>query len=128
MDSESSSMHRSLFGSSDRAGGRVGSSGAGTCQIPREVVAPWIRHAPGRAVRNAWHASDVGWIATLSTADAAARLVVIPAGYGLGAWVGATAGYVLHRGDDTRERWRDWMGVLGGAAGLGVWIGQVAGG
>ncbi len=70
----------------------------------------------------------MGWIATLSTADAAARLVVIPAGYGVGAWAGATAGYLLGRDRETRESWRDWLGVLGGAAGLGVWIGQAVGG
>jgi len=66
----------------------------------------------------------MGWIATLSTADAAARLVVIPAGYGVGAWAGATAGYLLGRDRETRE---SWLGVLGGAAGARLCIGQAVG-
>ncbi len=69
----------------------------------------------------------MGWIATLSAADAAARLVVIPAGYGVGAWAGATAGYLLGRDRETRESWRDWLGVLGGAAGARLCIGQAVG-
>ena len=30
---------------------------------------------------------------------------------------GATVGYLLGRARETRESWRDWLGVIGGAAG-----------
>lgn len=48
------------------------------------------------------------------------------AGYGVGTWLAATTAQISGRDKDTRELWKDWRGITGGAAGFGVWLSLLA--
>jgi hypothetical protein len=50
------------------------------------------------------------------------RLVAIPAGYAIGAWLGTLVAYVVGVEREARADWRDVVGIVGGVAGLVIWF------
>lgn len=50
------------------------------------------------------------------------RLVAIPAGYAIGAWIKTLIAYIAALDRDARTDLRDLIGVVGGAIGLAVWF------
>lgn len=61
--------------------------------------------------------------------DPIAQLAAIPAGYGIGTWLGAVVGELAYRDNaERRGRCREWGGVLGGAGGFAVWLNLISGG
>jgi hypothetical protein len=58
-----------------------------------------------------------------AVADWGARVVAIPAGYAIGAWIGTTIAFLAGYDRDSRTDLRDLLGICGGAVGCAVWIG-----
>ena len=50
------------------------------------------------------------------------RLVAIPAGYAIGAWIGTLAAFIAGLDREARTDLRDQIGVAGGTVGLTVWL------
>jgi hypothetical protein len=64
---------------------------------------------------------DRGVIAAGLT-DWGSKLVAIPAGYGIGAWLGTVLGFAVGLDRETRADVRDLAGSLGGAGGVLIWL------
>ncbi len=50
------------------------------------------------------------------------RLVAIPAGYAIGAWIGTLVAFIAGLDREGRTDLRDKIGVAGGTVGLTVWL------
>ena len=50
------------------------------------------------------------------------RLVAIPAGYAIGAWIGTLIAYMAALDREARTDLRDLIGVAGGVVGMTVWF------
>ena len=50
------------------------------------------------------------------------RIVAIPAGYAIGAWIGTLIAYMVALDREARTDLRDLIGVAGGVVGMMVWF------
>lgn len=64
----------------------------------------------------------VGDVLVAAIEEWGTRLVAIPAGYAIGAWIGTLIAYVAALDREARTDLRDIVGVAGGVVGLSVWF------
>lgn len=66
--------------------------------------------------------TSLGGLIGAALSDWGGKLVAIPAGYAIGAWVGTTIAFVAGHDRDSRADLRDLLGMCGGTAGCFVWV------
>ena len=64
----------------------------------------------------------VGGLFAAAIEEWATRLVAIPAGHAIGAWIGTLIAYMVALDREARTDLRDLIGVAGGVVGMMVWF------
>ncbi len=64
----------------------------------------------------------VGGLFAAAIEEWGTRLVAIPAGYAIGAWIGTLIAYMAGLEREARTDLRDLIGVAGGVVGMAVWF------
>ena len=64
----------------------------------------------------------VGGLFAAAIEEWGTRLVAIPAGYAIGAWIGTLIAYMVALDREARTDLRDLIGVAGGVVGMMVWF------
>ncbi len=64
----------------------------------------------------------VGGLFAAAIEEWGTRLVTIPAGYAIGAWIGTLIAYMTRLDREARTDLRDLIGVAGGVVGMVVWF------
>jgi hypothetical protein len=54
--------------------------------------------------------------------DQLPKLLLIPAGWGIGQWLAVLAAFITNQTDDTRAFLKDFVGTVGGAIGFAIFL------